>query len=68
MTRGTDGSQKGHFACLLHLQSPNPSISLLPLSNIISFSLFAWVLTKRGPTAMFFPLEETGKPELSFPC
>lgn len=68
MTRGTKGSEKGHFAHLLHLQSPNSSNSLLPLSNIISFSLFVWVLTKCGPTAMFFPLEETGKPELSFPC
>lgn len=68
MTRGTDGSERGHFACLLHLQSPNSSNSLLPLANVISFSSFVWVLTKCGPTAMFFPLEETGKPELILSC
>lgn len=68
MTRGTDGSEKGHFAHLLHLQSPGSSISLLPPANVISFSSFVWVLTKCRPTAMFFPLEEIGKPELSLPC
>lgn len=67
MTHGTDGSEKGHFAHLLHLQSPNSSNSLLPLANVISFSSIVWVLTKCRPTAMFFPLEEIGKRELSLP-
>lgn len=65
MTCGTDGTEKGHFAHLFHLQSPNSSNSLLPLAIVISFSSILWVLTKFRPTAMFFPLEEIGKSELS---
>lgn len=68
MTCATDGSEKGHFAHLLHFHSPNSSGSLLPLGNVISFSPIVWVLTKRRPAAMFFPLEEIGKAELSLPC
>lgn len=68
MKRGTDGLEKGHFAHPLRLQSPASSSSLLPLANVIFFSFVMWVLTKCRPTAMFFPLGEIGKPELSLLC
>jgi len=68
MKRGTKGPENGHFAHLLHLQSSASSSSLLPLANVIFFSFIVWVLTKCRPTAMFFPLGETGKPHLSLPC
>lgn len=67
MKCGRDELEKGHSAHPPHLQPSSPS-SLLPQANVIFFGFDVWVLTKCRPTAMFFPLGEIGRLELSLLC